>query len=130
MDNNMKPRDVSMPLDNRECKEAVLKCPICGSANTFITDVRVVGGIGPISPLTTHIDNTGIKVTQSDGCACFNGKRGVAVELTFSCEQGCGFLYSFGFHKGETIVQLMGKDKPTPEESNRSSERKDVIWRT
>ena len=103
-------------FDLEQCGNYVsLKCPICGFNYVAPTDVKVIGGIGNISGIGTHIDAAGTNVYATPAI-----DRGVLIELTFSCEGGHAFVYEFHFHKGETHIRLK-------ECSN--SANKYVIWR-
>ena len=78
--------------------ELILLCPNCGSNMIHPVAVDVVpagkhGGSVTITADGFHVD----KSREPIG-------RGVAIALSFVCEDGCAFKYELHFHKGSTSM--------------------------
>ena len=81
--------------------DAVLVCPICACDNVHINGVAVHQ-----NKTSTVITNDTTRVVGSKDADEPSFRRGSIVNLMFSCESGCGFRYTFRFHKGAVLVDL------------------------
>ena len=90
---------VRIDLDQNDSEYVILKCPVCGFDYNHLTAVEVRGGIGRIEGVGTRIDASGTRVFGT------HVRRGVAVDLEFSCENGHDYVYTLEFYKGQMEVR-------------------------
>lgn len=79
-------------------QSVVLECPHCGCENIHMVGVVVSRGHD-----RTTVSHLGTVVEPTDR---HKTHRGSEVVIEFQCEGGCGFRYSFEFHKGETTAKV------------------------